>query len=261
MLASSAEAVREAGPHKVRLEAQAHREIGVGFLGAPHVGGIIFPTLDGDGYVVTLRVDDRSPITIAVTATTSQAGEAELERALAAIAIEGSADGNHVAYNNDKKGWAVLHLLPAGTPFDSPRSRVAAIDWASMPAPDAIALAAVRDGGNETILAQWPEPDAEPYARHVYEMLVARAEGSTYELCGFKRALLSEEVRGRVRDKARALLADEKNRDEAADVLVALGTQPELDLGLDVWVSTYPERNPSRLLHGQFQPRMPTRCL
>jgi hypothetical protein len=82
LLSSAAESERKAGPHTATLKAQAHRAIGVGFAGAPHVGGIVWPTIEGHGYVVTVRVASRPEVTIAVASTEKQAGEEELQRVL-----------------------------------------------------------------------------------------------------------------------------------------------------------------------------------
>lgn len=174
--APSAKGERRVGPHDVTLQAQAHRSIGVDGIGAPHVGGILWPTIDGYGLTVRASVGGRPEVAVLAKGAAELPNKAELAAVVAAIELDASPDGKHFAYRRLDGGWAVLHLLPLGTPFDSDLSAPtntkpvegANVDWASLPSPEAIALAALHDAAGgygkrhvllwDAILAQPPGP-------------------------------------------------------------------------------------------------------
>jgi hypothetical protein len=143
--APSASVERIAGPHKVRVEGQASHEWGIDGFGAPHVGGVLWPTVKGAGYAIHVVVDGRPKLF--VDAGSRMPSKEELQARVDGVEVVSAPDHQHLGVLVEPAGdWRVVHLLPRGVPFESAHSTPGKeISWAVVPPPVDIAMAEMRD--------------------------------------------------------------------------------------------------------------------
>jgi hypothetical protein len=143
--APSAVVDRTAGAHRVRVEGQAAHEWGVDGVGAPHIGGVIWPTVKGAGYTIFVIVDDRPKVF--VDAGPEMPSDGQLTARVNGIEIVSAPDDQHIGVRVEPSAdWRVLHLLPRGVPFESSHSAPGKeLNWQGLPAPPLIAIAEMRD--------------------------------------------------------------------------------------------------------------------
>ncbi len=193
--APSAKRTAQAGAQQVQLRARAFRKFGVDGIGAPHVGGVLWPTIDGYGLSVALTVGERPEIGILARKTQAMPTDGELAAVISGVELSGSSDGKHIGFKLPENGWHVLHLLPVGAPFHHGEASVplagGAVDWSALPAPEAAAIAVLRDRDRseaasaelvwQAVLAQPPGPpwddallEAFPWSEHAREWAAER---------------------------------------------------------------------------------------
>lgn len=154
--APDAERMRSVDGHAIRVEAQGTRHVGVDAIAAPHAFGVLWPVIDGYGYELSLRLDDRPEVGLgqATIGEERLPTEAELQVFADALEVGLSSDGDHLAYRrDDTTGWRVLHLLSVGIPFASNESDALAgsvvaadaLDFAAFPRAQVIALRMLAD--------------------------------------------------------------------------------------------------------------------
>jgi len=228
--APSAVAERTAGAHRIRLEGQAAHEWGVDGFGAPHVGGVIWPTVKGAGYAIHMIVDDRPKLFVA--ADGKMPSKDELTRRVAALEVVSSPDDKHLGVRVDPAGnWRVVHLMPRGVPFESAQSDAGKeIAWDRYPPPEQIAMTEMREERcrpekecgllwsavesqapgapiDDVLLEVWPA------AERSRAIAVARAQPSANASPAWRRA---------AGDKALGALQASETRRSAFDLLIAL---------------------------------------
>lgn len=143
---------RTVAGHAVEIEADGQVKVGMEGAGAPHAGiGIFWPTLEGFGYALRLRVDDRDEVELGALHFGDERlpRKAELRQFAEAVELAFSPDGSHLAVRSTAgERWHVLHLLAKGPPFKSrhadafgtaPRAGES-LDFAALPTSEAIGL-------------------------------------------------------------------------------------------------------------------------
>ena len=150
--APSSQETREVDGVKVRLKAAAHRKIGVGVLGAPHVGGMLYPTMKGYGYGVLLSVEGRPEVNVFARGGFDEMVAPEvLARAVRQQRVKFSPDRRHLATSPEgSRHWLMLHLMRKGPPFPSYGSiqrNKQQPDFSGLKSPETIAVEILQRGG------------------------------------------------------------------------------------------------------------------
>jgi hypothetical protein len=146
---------RRIGERVVEITAKGGRHVGVDGIGAPHAFGVLWPTIDGYGYTLRMKIDDRPEFELGTASfhRDRMPTEEELQALADAVEVTFSQNQDHVAYRRDATtGWRVLHLLPRGRAFDSEKSDTfarqvvdaSALDFSSLPSAEALGLEILR---------------------------------------------------------------------------------------------------------------------
>jgi hypothetical protein len=263
--APSAELDRQVGKHAVKVEGESAHRWGIDGIGAPHVGGIIWPTLEGAGFVIRLVVDDRP--TVHVGGGSFMPTKKRLKEMLAAVELEGSPDEAHIAVRvPPDTDWRVLHLLPRGVPFDAASvPAVVAVDWTKVPEPLAVASTELRDARCHQAKAcelVWDavgdQPGGSPLDDVVLEVWPAAPKGLRIVVERAKPGSgATEPWRQATATKTLAAVEKADARKEAVTVLVALQDLPalaRLDRRLvDLWKADPDENEINQLLNDRLE--------
>lgn len=241
-----AERTRRIDGHEVVITAEGTRRVGVEGAGAPHVFGVLWPTIEGYGYELRVRIDDRPEVELGTAGTGEDRMPTERELAAYADAVEVafSPNGEHLVYRRDATtGWRLLHMLPKGRPFDAADSDrfardivpASALDLASVPSSRTIGLEILRrdegeaggdharrrafwdalgaqPGGppwDDALLVRWPGDS------RAHVILVAHARPGSGSTDPFRDALITKAFE--------QLRADRRVAQRATDVVVATG--------------------------------------
>ncbi len=254
-LAPDASEARAIAGHRVEVRAEGARHVGMDGAGGGHLG-IFWPAIDGAGYRIHVRIDDRPEVEIGWARMDEDRvpDEDELRALAAAVEVAVAPSGEHVAIRRRAdEDWWVMHLLSAGPPFRSERSAhfaaasvaAGALDFSSLPSAEELAIAILRDPRegpsasmlltlqdvppgppfDEELLAMWPDDP------RVHGLVTARVRPDSGARPAYREAVVAKAMAGlRDRPGHAALEADvvaQSTRDPAAlraldEALVAL---------------------------------------